>query len=236
MRDISNDEIINVKEWLLSNASSFEEAVDYVNKYQGKFSGTTIQELPDGSSYISIAKGFSVDTITKADYASSGGGNDGNSNPGESNGGAGNSDNNQTTLPTAPTSLREEITNDLIAELGEGDLSDANVNFILTSSQDPAASSVEDILGPVSDKKDVQHWCKYGVVSNYGAYEKSSSLVKEGDVKMLCFQLKIDAAPTTGDKVSFYVRQDLKTFSVVSVEEDPARVTYKMQLRPEVSP
>lgn len=129
-------------------------------------------------------------------------------------------------------SLRQEITNDILSELSQGDLRDASVDFVVTQTDEPTLSSVDQILGPAVLPEGFSYHCTNGIVSGYSVYERSSTAIKEGDVKLVCFQLNMPVTPTIGDEIAIEVREEKQLYSVESIEEDPARVTYELQLRP----
>lgn len=68
--------------------------------------------------------------------------------------------------------------------------------------------------------------CK-GMVDTYTAFERSQTLIQQGDVKVLILAATLDVSPSTADKLSIRGTE----YTVVAVDTDPATAVWTLQCR-----
>ena len=118
--------------------------------------------------------------------------------------------------------LRDEITAD-IKEAFDTDLADAVQPFTgsRTVQGDP---STEDILtNTVGSNSTIINYSGRGVFGGYSEFEVDNESIMANDVKLTALQSEVTARPQLDDNINGY--------QVVAVNQDPASITYTIQLR-----
>ena len=118
--------------------------------------------------------------------------------------------------------LRDEITAD-IKDAFDTDLADAVQPFtgIRTVQGEP---SIEDILtNTVGSNSTTINYSGRGVFSSYAEIEVDNESIMANDVKLTALQSEVTTRPQLDDVINGY--------QVVAVNQDPASVTYTIQLR-----
>lgn len=118
--------------------------------------------------------------------------------------------------------LRNEITAD-IKDAFDTDLADAVKPFtgIRTVQGEP---SIEDILtNTVGSNSTTINYSGRGVFSSYAEIEVDNESIMANDVKLTALQSEVTTRPQLDDVINGY--------QVVAVNQDPASITYTIQLR-----
>ena len=118
--------------------------------------------------------------------------------------------------------LRDEITAD-IKDAFDTDLADAVQPFtgIRTVQGEP---SIEDILtNTVGSNSTTINYSGRGVFGSYSEFEVDGEAIKANDVKLTALQSEVTTRPQLDDVINGY--------QVVAVNQDPASVTFNIQLR-----
>lgn len=118
--------------------------------------------------------------------------------------------------------LRDEVTAD-IKDAFDTDLADAVQPFtgIRTVQGEP---SIEDILtNTVGSNSTTINYSGRGVFSSYAEIEVDNESIMANDVKLTALQSEVTTRPQLDDVINGY--------QVVAVNQDPASVTWKIQLR-----
>lgn len=118
--------------------------------------------------------------------------------------------------------LRNEITAD-IKEAFDTDLADAVQSF--TGSRTVQGEpSIEDILtNTVGSNSTTINYSGRGVFGGYSEFEVDSESIMANDVKLTALQSEVTTRPQLDDEINGY--------QVVAVQQDPASVTFTIQLR-----
>lgn len=118
--------------------------------------------------------------------------------------------------------LHDEITAD-IKEAFNTDLADA-VQPFTGSRTVQGEPSVEDILtNTVGSNSTIINYSGRGVFGSYSEFEVDGEAIKANDVKLTALQSEVTARPQLDDNINGY--------QVVAVNQDPASITYTIQLR-----
>ena len=118
--------------------------------------------------------------------------------------------------------LRDEITAD-IKEAFNTDLADA-VKPFTGSRTVQGEPSIEDILtNTVGSNSTTINYSGRGVFGGYSEFEVDNESIMANDVKLTALQSEVTARPQLDDNINGY--------QVVAVNQDPASVTWNLQLR-----
>ena len=118
--------------------------------------------------------------------------------------------------------LHDEITAD-IKEAFNTDLADA-VQPFTGSRTVQGEPSIEDILtNTVGSNSTTINYSGRGVFGSYSEFEVDGEAIKANDVKLTALQSEVTARPQLDDNINGY--------QVVAVNQDPASITYTIQLR-----
>ena len=118
--------------------------------------------------------------------------------------------------------LRDEVTAD-IKDAFDTDLADA-VKPFTGSRTVQGEPSIEDILtNTVGSNSTIINYSGRGVFSSYAEIEVDNESIQMNDVKLIVLQDEITDAPKLDDTINGY--------QVVAVNQDPASITYTIQLR-----
>lgn len=118
--------------------------------------------------------------------------------------------------------LHDEITAD-IKEAFNTDLADA-VQPFTGSRTVQGEPSIEDILtNTVGSNSTIINYSGRGVFGSYSEFEVDGEAIKANDVKLTALQSEVTARPQLDDNINGY--------QVVAVNQDPASVTWNLQLR-----
>ena len=118
--------------------------------------------------------------------------------------------------------LRDEITAD-IKDAFDTDLADA-VQPFTGSRTVQGEPSIEDILtNTVGSNSTTINYSGRGVFSSYRDIEVDNDSIKMNDVKLIVLQSEVTTRPQLDDVINGY--------QVVAVNQDPASVTWNLQLR-----
>ena len=118
--------------------------------------------------------------------------------------------------------LRDEITAD-IKEAFDTDLVDA-VKPFTGSRTVQGEPSIEDILtNTVGSNSTIINYSGRGVFGGYSEFEIDNESIMANDVNLTALQDEITDTPKVDDVINGY--------QVVAVQQDPASVTYTIQLR-----
>ena len=118
--------------------------------------------------------------------------------------------------------LRDEITAD-IKEAFDTDLADA-VQPFTGSRTVQGEPSTEDILtNTVGSNSTIINYSGRGVFGGYSEFEVDNESIMANDVKLTALQSEVTARPQLDDNINGY--------QVVAVNQDPASITYTIQLR-----
>ena len=118
--------------------------------------------------------------------------------------------------------LRDEVTAD-IKEAFNTDLADA-VQPFTGSRTVQGEPSIEDILtNTVGSNSNIINYSGRGVFGSYSEFEVDGEAIKANDVKLTALQSEVTARPQLDDNINGY--------QVVAVNQDPASITYTIQLR-----
>ena len=118
--------------------------------------------------------------------------------------------------------LRDEVTAD-IKDAFDTDLADAVKPFtgIRTVQGEP---SIEDILtNTVGSNSTIIKYSGRGVFGGYSEFEVDNESIMANDVKLIVLQSEVTDTPKLDDVINGY--------QVVAVNQDPASVTFTIQLR-----
>ena len=118
--------------------------------------------------------------------------------------------------------LHDEITAD-IKEAFNTDLADA-VKPFTGSRTVQGEPSIEDILtNTVGSNSTIINYSGRGVFSSYAEIEVDNESIMANDVKLTALQSEVTTRPQLDDVINGY--------QVVAVQQDPASVTWTLQLR-----
>lgn len=118
--------------------------------------------------------------------------------------------------------LHDEITAD-IKEAFNTDLADA-VQPFTGSRTIQGEPSIEDILtNTVGSNSTIINYSGRGVFGGYSEFEVDNESIMANDVKLTALQDEVTNAPKLDDVINGY--------QVVAVQQDPANVTWTLQLR-----
>lgn len=118
--------------------------------------------------------------------------------------------------------LRDEITAD-IKDAFNTDLADA-VQPFTGSRTVQGEPSIEDILtNTVGSNSTIINYSGRGVFGGYSEFEVDNESIMANDVKLTALQSEVTARPQLDDMINGY--------QVVAVQQDPASVTFTIQLR-----
>lgn len=118
--------------------------------------------------------------------------------------------------------LHDEITAD-IKEAFNTDLADA-VQPFTGSRTVQGEPSIEDILtNTVGSNSTTINYSGRGVFGSYSEFEVDGEAIKANDVKLTALQSEVTTRPQLDDNINGY--------QVVAVNQDPASITYTIQLR-----
>ena len=118
--------------------------------------------------------------------------------------------------------LRDEITAD-IKDAFNTDLADA-VQPFTGSRAVQGEPSIEDILtNTVGSNSTTINYSGRGVFGSYSEFEVDGEAIKANDAKLTALQSEVTTRPQLDDNINGY--------QVVAVNQDPASVTYTIQLR-----
>ena len=118
--------------------------------------------------------------------------------------------------------LHDDITAD-IKEAFNTDLADA-VKPFTGSRTVQGEPSIEDILtNTVGSNSTTINYSGRGVFGGYSEFEVDNESIMANDVKLTALQSEVTARPQLDDNINGY--------QVVAVNQDPASVTYTIQLR-----
>lgn len=118
--------------------------------------------------------------------------------------------------------LRDEITAD-IKDAFNTDLADA-VQPFTGSRTVQGEPSIEDILtNTVGSNSTTINYSGRGVFGSYSEFEVDGEAIKANDAKLTALQSEVTTRPQLDDVINGY--------QVVAVNQDPAMVTYTIQLR-----
>ena len=118
--------------------------------------------------------------------------------------------------------LHDEITAD-IKEAFNTDLADA-VQPFTGSRTVQGEPSIEDILtNTVGSNSTIVNYSGRGVFGGYSEFEVDNESIMANDVKLTALQSEVTARPQLDDNINGY--------QVVAVNQDPASITYTIQLR-----
>lgn len=118
--------------------------------------------------------------------------------------------------------LHDEITAD-IKEAFNTDLADA-VKPFTGSRTIQGEPSIEDILtNTVGSNSTIINYSGRGVFGSYSEFEVDGEAIRANDVKLTALQSEVTTRPQLDDVINGY--------QVVAVNQDPASVTFNIQLR-----
>ena len=118
--------------------------------------------------------------------------------------------------------LHDEITAD-IKDAFNTDLADA-VKPFTGSRTVQGEPSIEDILtNTVGSNSTTINYSGRGVFGGYSEFEVDNESIMANDVKLTALQSEVTARPQLDDNINGY--------QVVAVNQDPASITYTIQLR-----
>ena len=118
--------------------------------------------------------------------------------------------------------LRDEITAG-IKDAFNTDLADA-VKPFTGSRTVQGEPSIEDILtNTVGSNSTIINYSGRGVFGSYSEFEVDGEAIKANDVKLTALQSEVTTRPQLHDNINGY--------QVVAVNQDPASITYTIQLR-----
>ena len=118
--------------------------------------------------------------------------------------------------------LRDEITAD-IKDAFNTDLADA-VQPFTGSRTVQGEPSIEDIFtNTVGSNSTTINYSGRGVFGSYSEFEVDGEAIKANDAKLTALQSEVTTRPQLDDVINGY--------QVVAVNQDPAMVTYTIQLR-----
>lgn len=118
--------------------------------------------------------------------------------------------------------LHDEITAD-IKEAFNTDLADA-VQPFTGSRTVQGEPSIEDILtNTVGSNSTTINYSGRGVFGGYSEFEVDNESIMANDVKLTALQSEVTTRPQLDDNINGY--------QVVAVNQDPASITYTIQLR-----
>lgn len=118
--------------------------------------------------------------------------------------------------------LRDEVTAD-IKDAFDTDLADA-VKPFTGSRTVQGEPSIEDILtNTVGSNSTIINYSGRGVFGSYSEFEVDGEAIKANDVKLTALQSEVTTRPQLDDNINGY--------QVVAVNQDPASITYTIQLR-----
>ena len=118
--------------------------------------------------------------------------------------------------------LRDEVTAD-IKDAFNTDLADA-VQPFTGSRTVQGEPSIEDILtNTVGSNSTIINYSGRGVFGGYSEFEVDNESIMANDVKLTALQSEVTARPQLDDNINGY--------QVVAVNQDPASITYTIQLR-----
>ena len=118
--------------------------------------------------------------------------------------------------------LHDEITAD-IKDAFNTDLADA-VKPFTGSRTVQGEPSIEDILtNTVGSNSTIINYSGRGVFGGYSEFEVDNESIMANDVKLTALQSEVTARPQLDDNINGY--------QVVAVNQDPASITYTIQLR-----
>ena len=118
--------------------------------------------------------------------------------------------------------LRDEVTAD-IKDAFDTDLADA-VKPFTGSRTVQGEPSIEDILtNTVGSNSTTINYSGRGVFGGYSEFEVDNESIMANDVKLTALQDEVTNAPKLDDVINGY--------QVVAVQQDPANVTWTLQLR-----
>ena len=118
--------------------------------------------------------------------------------------------------------LRDEVTAD-IKEAFNTDLADA-VQPFTGSRTVQGEPSIEDILtNTVGSNSTIINYSGRGVFGGYSEFEVDNESIMANDVKLTALQSEVTTRPQLDDMINGY--------QVVAVNQDPASVTFNIQLR-----
>lgn len=118
--------------------------------------------------------------------------------------------------------LRDDITAD-IKDAFNTDLADA-VKPFTGSRTVQGEPSIEDILtNTVGSNSTTINYSGRGVFGSYSEFEVDGEAIKANDVKLTALQSEVTTRPQLDDNINGY--------QVVAVNQDPASITYTIQLR-----
>ena len=118
--------------------------------------------------------------------------------------------------------LRDEVTAD-IKDAFDTDLADA-VKPFTGSRTVQGEPSIEDILtNTVGSNSTIINYSGRGVFGGYSEFEVDNESIMANDVKLTALQDEVTNAPKLDDVINGY--------QVVAVNQDPASITYTIQLR-----
>ena len=118
--------------------------------------------------------------------------------------------------------LHDEITAD-IKDAFDTDLADA-VKPFTGSRTVQGEPSIEDILtNTVGSNSTTINYSGRGVFGSYSEFEVDGEAIKANDVKLTALQSEVTTRPQLDDNINGY--------QVVAVNQDPASITYTIQLR-----
>ena len=118
--------------------------------------------------------------------------------------------------------LRDEVTAD-IKDAFDTDLADA-VQPFTGSRTVQGEPSIEDILtNTVGSNSTIINYSGRGVFGSYSEFEVDGEAIKANDVKLTALQSEVTTRPQLDDVINGY--------QVVAVNQDPASITYTIQLR-----
>lgn len=118
--------------------------------------------------------------------------------------------------------LRDEVTAD-IKDAFDTDLADA-VKPFTGSRTVQGEPSIEDILtNTVGSNSTIINYSGRGVFGGYSEFEVDNESIMANDVKLTALQAETTQTPKLDDVINGY--------QVIAVNQDPASVTYTIQLR-----
>ena len=118
--------------------------------------------------------------------------------------------------------LRDEVTAD-IKDAFNTDLADA-VQPFTGSRTVQGEPSIEDILtNTVGSNSTIINYSGRGVFGGYSEFEVDNESIMANDVKLTALQSEVTTRPQLDDVINGY--------QVVAVQQDPASVTFTIQLR-----
>lgn len=113
--------------------------------------------------------------------------------------------------------MKQEITAD-IASAFDTDLADAVQSFTATRQTQQHDDWANNDTG-----KPIDVYMGRGIFSSYTAYEMANGAIGIHDVKLICLQSEMTDTPMIDDIIN-----DMR---VLSIQKDPANVSYTIQLR-----